>query len=71
MAERGRELGIERGPVTPPGVVARVVDDRTLYVNTNNAPATVMIDGAKRDVLTGTTYRDEIALPPYGVALAQ
>jgi beta-galactosidase len=65
------ELGIERGPVTPPGVVARVVEGRTLYVNTNNAPATVRIDGGKRDVLTNAAYRGEIALPAYGVALVE
>lgn len=65
------ELGIERGPVTPPGVVARVVEGRTLYVNTNNAPATVTIAGRKRDVLTDAMYRGEVALPPYGVALVE
>jgi len=63
------EVGIERGPVTPPGVVARLVEGRTLYVNTNNAPATVVVAGARRDALTGATYAGRIDLAPYGVAL--
>jgi beta-galactosidase len=65
------ELGIERGPVTPPGVVARVVERRTLYVNTNNAPAMVVVAGDKRDVLTGAAYSRKIDLAPFGVALVQ
>jgi beta-galactosidase len=65
------KLGIERGPVTPSGVVARVVERRTLYVNTNNAPATVALAGTRRDVLTGATYSGRIDLAPYGVALLQ
>jgi beta-galactosidase len=35
------ELGIERGPETPTGVYARVVEGRTLYVNTTTEPKTV------------------------------
>jgi beta-galactosidase len=64
-------IGIQRGPQTPAGVVARVVEGRTLYVNTNNAPSTVTISGRKRDVLSGAYYADKIDLPPYGVALIQ
>jgi beta-galactosidase len=63
------ELGIERGPVTPPGVVARVVDGRTLYVNTNAAPARVALAGEQHDTLTGKAYTDRLDLPAYGVAL--
>ena len=65
------ELGIERGPVTPPGVVARLVEGRTLYVNTNNALATVTVTGTKRDALTGAAYAGRIDLAPYGVALVK
>jgi len=65
------ELGIERGPVTPAGVVARVVQGRTMYVNTNNAPASVPITGDKKDVLTGANVRNALKLDPYGVALLQ
>ena len=65
------ELGGKRGPQTPAGVVAREVEGRVLYVNTNNAPAKVEIAGARKGVLTGKTYVDHIDLPPYGVELAQ
>jgi beta-galactosidase len=65
------ELGIERGPVTPPGVVARVVEGRTLYVNTNNAPVSVSIKGSGRDMLSGAQYSGKIDMAPYGVALVQ
>ncbi|MEW6597514.1 MAG: beta-galactosidase [Pseudomonadota bacterium] len=65
------ELGVKRGPQTPAGVVAREVEGRVLYVNTNNAPAKVEIAGARKGVLTGKTYVDHIDLPPYGVELAQ
>jgi len=64
-------LGIERGPVTPPGVSARVVEGRILYVNTNNAPAMVAVAGTRKDVLTGAAYSVKIELAPYGVALVQ
>jgi len=65
------DLGIERGPSTPDGVVARVVDGRTLYVNTMNAPATVQFAGTKTDVLSGKTYEQKIDLKPYGAELLQ
>jgi len=65
------QLGIERGPETPKGVVARVVDGRTMYVNTNNAPVTVTFSGSKSSVLTHQTYAGKIDLKPYGVELLQ
>jgi len=65
------KLGIERGPVTPDGVVARVVDGRTLYVNTTPSPVTVAFDGTKSGVLTKKTYSGKIELPGYGVELLQ
>ena len=64
-------LGIARGPETPDGVVARVVDGRTLYVNTNNAPAIVTFAGTKKGILTKKDYSREINLPPYGAELLQ
>jgi beta-galactosidase len=64
-------LGIERGPVTPDGVVARVVEGRTMYVNTKDAPVTVPFAGGRTDVLTGKHYSDSIDLAGFGVALLQ
>ena len=65
------ELGIDRGPQTPKGVVARVVEGRTLYVNTANAPANVPLSGTHKDVLTGAAVQGTLTLDPYGVALLQ
>jgi beta-galactosidase len=64
-------LGIERGPVTPPGVVARIVNGRTLYVNTTALPLTVTFAGTKAGVLTRREYSGTIQLPPFGVELLQ
>lgn len=65
------ELGIERGPSTPDGVVARQVDGRTLYVNTRNAPATAHFVGTKTGVLSGKGYAQKIDLAPYDAELLQ
>ena len=65
------ELGIERGPVTPAGVYARVVDGRTLYVNTTGEEKTVPISGKKRGILSGATYEDLVQLKPYGADLVE
>lgn len=65
------KLGINPGPVTPKGVVARTVDGRTMYVNTNDAPATVSFSGTKRDVITGKSYSGTLDLEGFGVALLQ
>ena len=65
------ELGIERGPVTPAGVVARVVDGRTLYVNMTGGPVSVPITGTRKDVLTGVDVHNALNLEPMGAALLQ
>lgn len=65
------ELGIVRGPQTPAGVIAREVDGRVLYVNTNNAPVAVPVSGNRKGVLTGRAYSGTIDLPPYGAELVQ
>lgn len=65
------KLGIERGPETPAGVVARVVEGRTMYVNTNASPVSVSFTGSRTDVLSGKHYPGAIDLPGYGVALLQ
>ena len=65
------KLGIERGPETPDGVVARTVEGRTMYVNTKDSPVDVRFADSRSDVLTGKHYSGEIQLPGYGVALLQ
>ncbi len=64
------KLGIV-GPKTPPGVYARVVDGRTLYVNTTRRAQTIPIAGVKHGVITGKTYRGEIVLGPWEADLAR
>jgi beta-galactosidase len=64
-------LGIERGPATPDGVVARVVEGRTMYVNTKDSPITVPFVGNRTDVLTGKHFSGTIELSGYGVAVLQ
>jgi beta-galactosidase len=66
-----RELGIARGPVTPEGVYARVVNGRTLYVNTNRKAVEVDIDGQKKGVLSGETWSGKLQLGPNGVDVVQ
>ena len=51
--------------------MARVVEGRTLYVNTTTSPASVAFDGTKTGVLTKETYSGKIELPAYGVELLQ
>jgi beta-galactosidase len=65
------KLGIVRGPETPAGVYARVVDGRTLYVNSTTEPKTIPIDGTKTGALSGQRYTSTLRLAPYGVELLQ
>ncbi len=65
------QLGIARGPETPPGVFARVVDGRTLYVNTTTEPKDVRISRPRHSVLTGINYNGVMHLDGYGVDLVQ
>jgi beta-galactosidase len=64
-------LGIEPGPSTPPGVFARVVDGRVLYVNTTGDAREVPIDGAMKGVLSGQRWVGTLRLPPLGVELLE
>jgi beta-galactosidase len=65
------ELGIVRGPVTPAGVYARVVQGRTLYVNTTAAVQRIAMDGEARGVVSGAQYAGAVVLPPYGAELVE
>ncbi len=65
------KLNIQRGPVTPAGVYARVVDGRTLYVNSTGETKTVVIDGNKLGALSNKQYKGSLTLPPYQVDLLQ
>jgi beta-galactosidase len=64
-------VGVERGPATPAGVSARVVEGRTLYVNTTEKAVDVPIAGKKDGVITGQRYAGVLHLGPYEVDLLQ
>jgi beta-galactosidase len=59
------ELGIERGPITPEGVFARVVAGKTLYVNSTAESKQFSINGTRHGEITGKTYADSVVLGPY------
>ena len=65
------ELGIAAGPKTPDGVFARAVDGRVLYVNTNNAPVDVAIDGVMHGVLSGKRFDGTLRLEARGADLLE
>jgi len=56
--------GVERGPQTPEGVFARVVEGRTLYVNTTEEQKKIPITGSKRGILNNRVYDGVVVLGP-------
>jgi len=65
------DLGIEKGPDTPPGVYARVVEGRTLYVNTTGEEQTLPIRTRKHGTISGVSFEGVIRLKPYGAELVE
>ena len=65
------DLKIVKGPETPSGVYARVVEGRTLYVNTTGEEKTVLISGSKHGVISGASYEGVIRLRPYDADLVE
>lgn len=63
--------GVARGPATPEGVYARVVDGRTLYANTTNEQKEISVNGSKRGILTNRLYNGSMILGPLEVDLVQ
>ena len=57
--------GIQPGPSTPEGVYARVVDGRTLYVNTTDEVKSVTLLKRVHGVLSHQSYEGELKLAPY------
>ena len=62
------QISIPSFLVTP---CLRVVDGRTLYVNTTTETKSVSIKGKKMDVLSDRHYSGSILLEPYGMGLLQ
>lgn len=65
------KLGIEKGPDTPAGVYARVVDGRTLYVNTTSEEKSIPIHGSKHGIVSGVSYQGTIRLKPFDADLVE
>jgi beta-galactosidase len=64
-------LGIKPGPATPQGVYARVVDDRTLYVNTTTEEKAIPVGINAHGVLSQKSYQGEMKLGPYQADLVE
>jgi beta-galactosidase len=56
--------GIQPGPMTPEGVYARVVDGRTLFVNTTGEEKRVPIDGVKKGLISKRVFQQSLILGP-------
>jgi beta-galactosidase len=65
------KLNIERGPETPAGVYARVVEGKTLYVNTTADEKAVAIRGSKHGIISGQSYDSIVRLKPYDADLVE
>jgi beta-galactosidase len=63
--------GIQPGPKTPEGVYARVVDGRTLYVNTTEEEKVVAVGLNSHGVLSNKSYAGEMKLGPYQADLVE
>jgi beta-galactosidase len=57
-------VGLQPGPRTPDGVYARVVDGRTLYVNTTEREQRIPIEGRRQGIVSGRVYEGTVILGP-------
>ena len=64
-------LGLHRGPQTPEGVYARMINGRTLYVNTTTSPQTVLLARPSRLTLTKIEVQGSLELKPYEAELVE
>jgi beta-galactosidase len=64
-------LGIQPGPKTPEGVYARVVNGRTLFVNTTDEEKDVAVGMKAHGVLSHQSYDGEMKLGPFQVDLVE
>jgi beta-galactosidase len=56
--------GIQPGPKTPEGVYARVVDGRTLFVNTTGEEKSVPISTSKTGIISNQVFQGSLVLGP-------
>jgi beta-galactosidase len=57
-------VGIQPGPDTPNGVYARIVDGRTLFVNTTGQEKKIHIAGDRKGIITNREYQGTVILGP-------
>jgi beta-galactosidase len=65
------KLGIQRGPETPAGVYARVVEGRTLYVNTTGETKKITLSRKKKGLISGQVFEGVMRLGPGEADLLQ
>jgi beta-galactosidase len=65
------DVGIDKGLETPSGIYARVVEGRTLYVNTTGEEKLIPIRDSKRGIISGTSNASVIRLRPYEADLVE
>jgi beta-galactosidase len=63
--------GIQPGLRTPEGVFARVVDGRTLYVNTTGEEKRISIPGGRKGLISNRMYEGTLVLGPQEADLIQ
>ncbi len=63
--------GIEPGPKTPEGVYARVVDGRTLFVNTTSHEQQIPISTVKKGFISNGVFEKAVILGPMEADLVQ
>lgn len=63
--------GVSPGPQTPDGVYARVVEGRTLYVNTTGEERRVVLAGRKRGLVRHRMYDGTLVLGPMEAELIE
>jgi beta-galactosidase len=63
--------GIQPGPKTPGGVYARVVDGRTLFVNTTGEEKRIPITGVRKGIISDREFEGSVVLGPLGADLIQ
>ena len=63
--------GIQPGPKTPEGVYARVVDGRTLFVNTSGEQKSIPIPSARKGIISNRVFEGTVILGPLRADLIQ
>jgi beta-galactosidase len=56
--------GIQTGPRTPDGVYARVIEGRTLYVNTTGQEKRIPVTGRRKGIISNRVYEGAVILGP-------